>query len=70
VTGCDGAAVTEAATNGKLMRWDATGQQYIYNLSTKLSQFTGAALTQGTYTVAVNDPSFAGPVTAKFDLRK
>jgi hypothetical protein len=64
------AVLTESATNGKLMRWDATGQQYIYNLSTKLSQFTGAALTQGTYTVAVSDPSFAGPVTAKFDLRK
>lgn len=62
--------LTESATNGKLMRWDATGQQYIYNLSTKLSQFTGGALTQGTYTVAVNDPSFAAPVTAKFDLRK
>jgi hypothetical protein len=59
-----------SATNGKLMRWDATGQQYIYNLSTKLSQFTGAALGAGTYTVAVNDASFSAPVTATFDLRK
>ncbi len=61
---------TEVATNGKLMRWDATGQQYIYNLSTKLSQFTGAELTQGTWTVSVSDPSFAAPVKAAFDLRK
>jgi hypothetical protein len=61
-------AVAEVATNGKLMRWDGT--QYIYNLSTKLSQFTGAALTQGTWTVSVNDASFAAPVKAAFDLRK
>ncbi|MGY1723244.1 PxKF domain-containing protein [Blastococcus sp. SYSU DS0533] len=62
------AVITEVATNGKLMRWD--GSQYIYNLSTKLSQFTNAALTQGTYTVSVSDPSFAAPVKAAFDLRK
>ena len=62
------AAVTEVATNGKQMRWDGT--QYIYNLSTKLSQFTGAALTQGTWTVSVSDPSFAAPVKAAFDLRR
>lgn len=61
---------TESATNGKLMRWDATGQQYIYNLSTKLSQFTGGALITGTYTVAVYDPTFEKPVKATFDLRK
>lgn len=64
------AAVSEVPTNGKLMRWDATAQQYIYNLSSKLSQFTGGPLPQGTYTVSVNDPSFAGPVKAVFDLRK
>jgi hypothetical protein len=63
-------AVTETPTNGKLMRWDATGQQYIYNLSTKLSQFTGAQLTAGTWTVSVNDDSFLRPVKAAFDLRK
>ncbi|MGY1835341.1 PxKF domain-containing protein [Blastococcus sp. SYSU DS0510] len=62
------AVISEVATNGKLMRWD--GSQYIYNLSTKLSQFTNAALTQGTYTVSVSDPSFAAPVKAAFDLRK
>lgn len=60
--------ITEVATNGKLMRW--SDSQYIYNLSTKLSQFTGAALTQGTYTVSVSDPTFAAPVKAAFDLRK
>ncbi len=64
------ALATETPTNGKLMRWDATGQQYIYNLSTKLSQFTGAQLTTGTWTVSVNDSTFARPVKAAFDLRK
>ena len=64
------AAVSEVATNGKQMRWDASGSQYIYNLSTKLSQFTNAPLTSGTWKVAVNDPTFATPVTAAFDLRK
>ena len=58
----------EVPSNGKLMRWDGT--QYIYNLSTKLSQFTGAALTAGTWTVSVNDGSFSAPVKAAFDLRK
>lgn len=61
--------INEVATNGKLMRWSDT--QYIYNLSTKNSQFhNGAALTGGTYTVSVSDPSFAAPVKAVFDLRK
>ena len=62
--------VADSATNGKQMRYDATGAQYIYNLSTKLSQFTGGQLTQGTYTVSVHDASFAAPVKAVFDLRK
>lgn len=63
-------AVTIAATNGKQMRWDATAQQYVYNLSSKLSQHTGAALGAGTYKVSVDDPSFADPVVAYFDLKK
>jgi hypothetical protein len=63
------AAVSEVATNGKLMRWDV--DKYIYNLSTKNSQFNGgAALTPGTYTVSVNDPTFAAPVKAAFDVKK
>lgn len=61
--------ISEVATNGKLMRW--SDPQYIYNLSTKNSQFTGGtALTGGTYTVSVMDPSFSAPVKAVFDLRK
>ncbi|MGD8200746.1 PxKF domain-containing protein [Ornithinimicrobium sp. W1679] len=61
--------ITEVATNGKLMRWADT--QYVYNLSTKNSQLNGGlALTNGTYTVTVMDPSFAVPVKAVFDLRK
>lgn len=60
--------IVEEPTNGKLMRWSDT--QYIYNLSTKNSQFGGGALTTGTYTVSVMDPSFSAPVKAVFDLRK
>lgn len=60
--------VTEVATNGKQMRW--SDDTYIYNLSTKLSQFTGAQLDPGTYGLSVSDPTFATPVRATFDLRK
>lgn len=56
------------ATNGLAMRWDI--DKYIYNLSTKNNQQTGAALTSGTYKVAVNDPSFFAPTYAWFDMRK
>lgn len=58
------------ATNGLAMRWDATAGHYIYNLSTKLSQQYGAALTAGTYRIAVSDPTFFAPSTAVVDLRK
>ncbi|TDO63962.1 thrombospondin type 3 repeat-containing protein [Kribbella sp. VKM Ac-2571] len=61
-------AVDTVATNGLQMRWSDT--QYIYNLSTKLSQQTGAALTAGTYRVTVSDGSFAASVSASIDLRK
>lgn len=61
-------ALETVSTNGLAMRW--SDPQYIYNLSTKLSQHTGAALTAGTYRVTVSDSSFTGPVTAQFDLRK
>jgi len=61
-------AAETVSTNGLAMRW--SDPQYIYNLSTKLSQHTGAALTAGTYRVTVSDSSFTGPVTAQFDLRK
>ncbi len=62
-------SITEVATNGKLMRWST--DKYIYNLSSKASQFhDGAALPQGTWTVSVNDGSFQAPVKAAFDARK
>lgn len=61
-------AVDATPTNGKNMRWADT--QYIYNLSSKLSQFTGSALGAGTYRVEISDPSFVAPVTATFDLKK
>lgn len=64
----------EVATNGLDMRW--SDDKYIYNLSTKLSQHTGAALTAGSYRVAVDDPSFVQlpnknyALFADIDLRK
>jgi hypothetical protein len=58
------------ATNGLQMRWDGLAGQYIYNLSTKLSQQYGVALTAGTYRITVDDPSFFAPTTAVVDLRK
>lgn len=61
-------AVDVTATNGLQMRW--SDPSYIYNLSTKLSQQTGAALTAGTYRVTVSDSSFVDSVSADFDLRK
>ncbi|MEI8412686.1 MULTISPECIES: PxKF domain-containing protein [unclassified Kribbella] len=61
-------ALETVATNGLQMRWSDT--QYIYNLSTKLSQHTGAALTAGSYKVTVSDSSFTSAVSAQFDLRK
>ncbi|HET6968349.1 MAG TPA: PxKF domain-containing protein [Ornithinibacter sp.] len=64
-------AATATPTNGQNMRWDASGQQYVFNLSTKNSQLnSGAALSAGSYRVSVSDPSFFAPVTATFDLRK
>jgi hypothetical protein len=60
---------TSTPTSGTTMRW--TDTQYLYNLSTKNSQFNaGASLTQGTYRVIVTDSSFAAPVTADFDMKK
>jgi hypothetical protein len=61
-------ALDTVATNGLQMRW--SDPQYIYNLSTKLSQQTGSALTAGTYKVTVDDSSFFAPVSAQFDLKK
>ncbi|MFC0628965.1 PxKF domain-containing protein [Kribbella deserti] len=62
------ASLDTVPTNGLAMRW--AEPQYIYNLSTKLSQQTGAALVAGTYRITVSDPSFLAPVVAQVDLRK
>jgi hypothetical protein len=63
------AQITEAPTNGKVMRWDGT--QYIYNLSTKNSQFsaTGGALAVGTYKLWVGGPGIYAGTPAYFDLK-
>ena len=66
--GTQAVPVTLKSTNGKGMAWD--GVQYVYNLSTKLSTQAGTALTQGTYTVVVSDPSFESPVSAALDVRQ
>jgi hypothetical protein len=63
---------SSAADTGNQMRYDASGQQYIFNLSTKLSGFgIGAPLTPspGTYEVKASDASF-GSTSQKFDLKK
>jgi PKD domain/Thrombospondin type 3 repeat len=62
------AFATEVPTNGKRMRW--ADDKYLYNLSTRLSQFTGQPMTAGAYRVSVSDPTFWKPVSAVFDLRK
>ena len=54
---------TANPTSGTTMRWDSSGQQYIYNLATK-----GLALAN--YMVFVSDPSFASPVIAVITLKK
>jgi hypothetical protein len=45
------------------MRYDASGQQYIYKLSTK-------GLATGDWTIVIRDASFKAPVTAWVNLRK
>jgi hypothetical protein len=54
---------TASPTSGTTMRWDATGQQYIYNLGTK-------GLSVGDFKVRIDDDSFASPVTATFSIKK
>ncbi|MFL6037887.1 MAG: PxKF domain-containing protein, partial [Gaiellaceae bacterium] len=65
---------SSAADTGDDMRYDAGAPQYIYNLSTKRSQFCPSSvcsngdLTAGTYEVKVSDPTFA-PIVKSIDLR-
>jgi Thrombospondin type 3 repeat len=62
---------TSAADTGTTMRFTgAPDSQYIFNLSTKRSQFNaGQDLTAGTYHLWITDPSF-GQVDAYFDAKK
>jgi hypothetical protein len=64
---------SSVADTGNTMRWDPTANQYIFNLSTKRSQFNGGQdLAAGSYRLRVADPSFSMPgyVDAFFDLRE
>ena len=67
--------VTEAppaasADAGNVMRWSTDGEQYIFNLSTKRSQFAGGGdLTNGTYELKI----YVGTQlyeTVRFDIKK
>jgi hypothetical protein len=56
------------ATNGLAMRF--SDGIYIYNLSTKLSQQYGTALSAGSYRITVSDPSFVASTSALVELKK
>jgi VCBS repeat-containing protein len=61
---------SSAADTGTTMRFDGSGSQYIFNLSTKLSQFNlGHDLTTGTYHLWITGAGIA-QVDAYFDARK
>jgi hypothetical protein len=50
---------------------DAMAGQYVFNLSTKRSQFnSGQDLTEGRYRLTITEPSFCSPVVAEFDLTR
>jgi hypothetical protein len=57
------ATSTATPTDGTAMRWDATNQQYIYNLSTK-------PLSIGDWTLRISNGTFAAPVEAEFSIKK
>lgn len=61
--------VTATPTNGKNMTWDGASQ-YVYVLSSKKSQFSGAAMGEGTYRVTVSDPTIVGSASQRFDIKK
>jgi predicted outer membrane repeat protein len=59
-----------AADSGNTMRWDATANQYVFNLSTRRSQFNGGSdLTVGHYVLTISDPSFVYNAVAEFDIK-
>lgn len=59
-----------AADTGNTMRWDSSGAQYIFNLSTKRSQFNGGAdLTDGTYTLRITAAELA-PISVSLRIKK
>jgi Bacterial Ig domain/Putative pectate lyase-like adhesive domain len=63
---------SSVADTGNTMRWDPTASQYVFNLSTKRSQFNaGQDLPAGRYRLQVSDPTFTIPgyVEAFFDLK-
>ena len=60
---------SSAADSGDLMRYDASARQYIFNLSTKRSQFNaGNDLTAGRYRLQIVGASIP-VVTVEFNLR-
>jgi hypothetical protein len=62
---------TASPTSGKVMRYDTSGAQYIYNWSTKNSTVTPfTVLTAGSYKVRAVHPSFFTTPTATLDLKK
>jgi hypothetical protein len=62
--------VVSNADTGVFMRYDASATQYIYNLSTKRSQFFDSQdLTNGTYHVWITGPTIS-QVNAYFDAKK
>ena len=61
---------SSAADSGNTMRWDPTASQYIFNLSTRRSQFNGGSdLTAGHYVLTISDPSFLSNAVAEFDIK-
>jgi hypothetical protein len=61
---------SSGADTGSQMRYDSSGRQYIFNLSTKNSQFSaGQDLVTGTYHLWVTG-TFITQVDASFDARK
>lgn len=56
-------AVTSSGDTGTAFRWDATGPQYIYNLSTK-------ALSEGTFKVVVLNAAGSTVTQGQFDIKR